>query len=98
MDQMEYDSGYRQQRFHQDYSHRPTTIDRASSDLLSEVGGIFTSIARSAGTAVRNKGSIITKNKQLNEFSFMLAIFLCKAGLYFLLQNSYNKGYDFSNL
>lgn len=68
--------------------------DSSASDLLKEIRNIFAGIAGSAQKSSNRDHE--SSNKE--EFTFMVAIFLCKTSLYFLLKEAYNKGYDFANL
>ncbi|MCR3921576.1 MAG: hypothetical protein NUK65_03540 [Firmicutes bacterium] len=69
-----------------------------SNELLSELQGVVSSIAENAKVAVRNKESIIRNKPYLSEFGFMALIFFAKASIYFLMKNSYESGFDLSNI
>lgn len=74
------------------------SLESTSDDLLSEVNGIFKNIARSARGSLKAHSSSEEKPSYRSEFTFMAMIFLSKAMLYFLVKDSQQKGYDFSNL
>ena len=74
------------------------SLESTSDDLLSEVNSIFKGIARSARGSIKAHSSSEEKPTYGTEFAFMALIFLSKAMLYFLVKDSHQKGYDFSNL
>lgn len=67
--------------------------DYGTNELLKEIKNIFCGIAK---CSKKSSGKIDDDN--MSEFGFMAAIFLFKAGLYFLLKTAYSKGFDFANL
>ena len=69
--------------------------NKAASNLIQEIKDIFGGLSGLAGRSVRKND--IDEN-DLNEFSYMLAAFLCKSALYFLLKSAYSKGYSAVNL
>lgn len=79
-----------QQRSHHYYG--------GSNELLDELRGVVSGIADNARVAIRNREEIAANKPYLSEFSFMALIFLAKAGLYFLLKNSSECGFDLRNI
>jgi hypothetical protein len=75
-----------------------SSLESTSDDLLSEINGIFKGIARSARGSIKAHSSSEGKPTYGTEFAFMALIFLSKAMLYFLVKDSHQKGYDFSNM
>ncbi len=70
-----------------------------TSDLLLEIREITNGIAKNVKTTLsQRKEEVISEKPYLSEFNFMLLIFLSKSLLYFLFKNSYEQGYDFSNI
>jgi hypothetical protein len=67
--------------------------DNPVDDLLKEIKNIFLGIGSSAKRSASN-----SNNENFTEFSFMLVVFLLKAGLYFCLKEAYSRGFDFTNL
>ena len=67
--------------------------DNSVNDLFREIKNVFSGLVGSAQRSATESG-----NNNYNEFSYMLMIFLLKAGLYFCLKEAYRKGFDFANL
>jgi hypothetical protein len=69
-----------------------------SNELLDELRGVVSGIADNAKVAIRNKESIIANKPYLSEFTFMALLFAAKSSIYFLMKNSYESGFDLSNI
>jgi len=77
---------------------KQNSLSSAADDVLSEVNSIFKNIARSARGSIKSKGADKEQSNYSSEFTLMLLIFLAKSSLYFLMRDSYDKGYDFSSM
>lgn len=75
--------------------HTPTAYeDDGASELLSEFKDTFRGIKKSAKRTYENQKDYLDNKPYLNEFFFLLLIFLSKASLYFLLKKTYEIGLD----
>lgn len=75
----------------------PVSYDDGASELLSEFKDTFRGIKTAAKRTYENQRDSIEERPYLNEFFFLLLIFLSKASLYFLLKRTHEIGLDVSD-
>ena len=81
------------------FSFQPTRYDYddGAGELLSLFKESFRGIKNSARKSFNTQKDMITEQPYLNEFFFLLLIFLSKASLYFLLKRTHEIGLDVSD-
>lgn len=69
-----------------------------NDDLLIELNETLKFLKVKAKQSLKEKQKNILQEDTLDEFIYMLSSFLLKAGLYFILKKSFDKGYRFDEL
>lgn len=68
-----------------------------SNELLMEINGIFSEVARSARYAINNKKPLL-KTNSLSEMHFVVLYLIAKGFIYMIFRQSYDAGIDLSGL
>lgn len=69
-----------------------------SDDLLVELNETFKFLKVRAKQNIKERQENLLQEDNLDEFVYMLSSFLLKAGLYFILKKSFEKGYKYNEL
>lgn len=69
-----------------------------TDDLLVELNETFKFLKVKAKQNIKERQENLLQEDNLDEFVYMLSSFLLKAGLYFILKKSFEKGYKYNEL